>query len=64
MMLKSSVDGFHQAELLSIKNGIIKMIDPMIWFTGKNAKSRFYLALIILFVASIVKTIFWLFEAN
>lgn len=38
------------------------MIDPMIWFNGKNAKPRFYLALTILFIASFVKTIFWLFE--
>lgn len=36
------------------------MIDPMIWFYGKNAKPRFYLALVILFVAAIVKSILWL----
>lgn len=40
------------------------MIDPMIWFYGKNAKPRFYLALIILFVGAVVKSILWLIGAN
>ena len=33
------------------------MIDPMIWFNGKNAKPRFYLALIILFVGAVVDNV-------
>ena len=31
----------------------------MIWFNGKNAKPRFYLALIILFIAGVIKFILW-----